>query len=115
MDHLVFVHGTLRMPSTRQMLEGRRYGVDISVHSQHAFLPNWKRDPLWRLNVIPAVGHVVEDGMILRVNDAGLAVMDDFESVASGLYERFRVRPVAEDGREHEAWVYVLTDEARRS
>ena len=106
MSHSLFVYGTL-----------------MRGHDQARFLSGLRRRParargrLWSLPAgYPAMGpgsDTVFGELVEGVNDGLLALLDTYEGVGSGLYER-RQCAVQVDTEYITAWVYWMEDPQRR-
>lgn len=103
---LLFAYGTLRDPRRvatvtglpgccRAVAPGTVDGVLYDVGEYPALRP-----PISADDRVP--------GVLLEIDDAALARLDDYEGVGEGLYLRERCTVQCADGRAIEAWVYIF-------
>ena len=102
MSHPLFVYGTLMSGEAQAGLLG-----DASRAQAHT------RGTLWDLPAgYPALSHGddrVEGELVVLPIPGMLAVLDRYEGVDDGLYERVLIDVMVEL-RRHRAWAYVMTD-----
>ncbi|MFN8524071.1 MAG: gamma-glutamylcyclotransferase family protein [Chloroflexota bacterium] len=85
--HRLFVYGTLMDPSVRRAVLGERRDLEVV----RAMLPDHRRFRVTGFDypyVAPELGSIVEGMVLLGLADEDLVVLDDYEDVAEGLYER---------------------------
>ena len=102
----LFVYGTLMDPAVRS----RVLGTGRNVTDRAARLAGYRRVniPGFEYPVIAAgtSGDSVEGRLLGGLTPEDYALLDEYEDVDGGLYERVRVAADTEDGRVP-AWVYV--------
>ena len=100
--HLILVYGTLKRGFPNYaLMEGLVAKDDAvligsySTHDPHPLVLGPNGIP-YLIN-LPGSGHRVK-GEVYAVTDRALALLDDFEGVSIGHYERLKVRAVEDDG-----------------
>jgi gamma-glutamylcyclotransferase (GGCT)/AIG2-like uncharacterized protein YtfP len=102
---LLFAYGTLQHPARRAAVIGDATPCGIvATGSVRGVLYDAGEYPVLRPSDA-ATDRV--PGLLLDVDDAALARLDEYEGTASGLYRRERYDVELAGGRVVEAWVYV--------
>ena len=93
--HKIFVYGTLREDKKATHFLTRHAMFDTGPYPY----------------ITPSEGYGIDSvvGVIIEVDDDGLAALDKYEGVSKGLYVREKklVISLDQDGEDHYAWVYV--------
>ena len=112
----LFVYGTLTDPRVREQVLGRRSDLEVV----RARLPGHARVTVPDFAypfVVPSADDVVDRQLILGLTVADYAVLDEYEDVAAGTYERIavEVEPLGcGTARAARAWVYAYPSRESR-
>ncbi|WP_261843131.1 gamma-glutamylcyclotransferase family protein [Aliamphritea ceti] len=109
----IFVYGVLQYDELVQQLTGNTFqkvSAELLNHQRLTLhMEGWSDLGV----VIPSPDSLVQGTILLEVDDAALAVLDDFEEADTGLYMRKLAIIRLENGQEAQVSVYAGTQKAR--
>jgi gamma-glutamylcyclotransferase (GGCT)/AIG2-like uncharacterized protein YtfP len=102
----LFIYGSLRDPRVRARLLGERADLATRPAVLHGYARIMIPDFDYPF-VVPTDADAQVDGeLLLGLRSADLALLDTYEDVDEGLYERVVVRVQTRDGEMMDSWVY---------
>ena len=109
----IFVYGVLQYDELVQQLTGNTFqkvSAELLNHQRLTLhMEGWSD-----LGVaVPSPGNQIQGSVLLEVDDASLAILDDFEEADVGLYMRKLAIIRLEDGQEAQVSVYAGTPKSR--
>lgn len=107
----LFVYGTLTDPRVREHVLGRRLSLEVAPARLRGYRRVTRPDYAYPF-VVPSGGDAIVDGLAISgLTGADYALLDEYEDVDAGTYERVQVdvELVVNRGpaRRARAWVYV--------